>query len=128
MAFREAYTRLVEEARRRHMPAAWSASLGFDKDRRDQAITAAVIAGRLPADDLPRLASNSWPMLSLSNSPDVPQHARDALRALSASLKAREDAESEDALARKETDRLKARAAELVAEYERQKVGNEDPS
>lgn len=47
MAFRDAYNRLVGEARRAGTPARWSVTLGQDVAGRELAITAAVQAGRL---------------------------------------------------------------------------------
>ena len=52
MAFREVYSRLVEDARRQRMPSSWSTSLGFDLEQRRQAIEDAVAAGRLPQSEL----------------------------------------------------------------------------
>ncbi len=48
MAFRDAYTRIVREARENSIPVKWSASLGCDADRRRVALTRAVEKGRLP--------------------------------------------------------------------------------
>ena len=53
MAFRESYSRMVDEARRARRVAVWSASLGFDADRRKEALSDA----RLPAPDLLALAA-----------------------------------------------------------------------
>lgn len=47
MAFKEAYARMTDEARRARQPAAWSVSLGHDPQRRTAAVNAAVDAGRL---------------------------------------------------------------------------------
>ncbi len=49
MAFKEAYTRLVAEARAALRPATWSASLGYDPEQRDKEIERAQVAGLLPA-------------------------------------------------------------------------------
>lgn len=49
MAFRDAYARLVQEARAHHVPVAWSPSLGWDVERRREVLESAVINGRLPA-------------------------------------------------------------------------------
>src|SRR6185436_17492219 len=49
MAFKEAYTRLVAEARGALRPAKWSASLGHDPEQRDKEIERAQLAGLLPA-------------------------------------------------------------------------------
>lgn len=47
MAFKEAYNRLCQDARDRGEPVSWSASLGWDKNGRESALKAAVVAGRL---------------------------------------------------------------------------------
>lgn len=49
LAFRDAYTRLVDRARDEKRPPVWTPSLGRDARRRDGAIRKAVDAGRLPA-------------------------------------------------------------------------------
>lgn len=49
MAFKEAYGRMVSEARARKEPVSWEASIGFDRDRRREVINSAIEAGRLPA-------------------------------------------------------------------------------
>lgn len=49
MAFHDAYTRLVQEARARHVPVAWSPSLGWGVERRREVLEIAVANGRLPA-------------------------------------------------------------------------------
>jgi hypothetical protein len=49
MAFKEAYTRLVTEARAALRPATWSASLGHDPEQRDKELERAQLAGLLPA-------------------------------------------------------------------------------
>lgn len=49
MAFREAYNRLVSEARTSGRPANWNASLGWDPRKREAAISRASVAGLLPA-------------------------------------------------------------------------------
>lgn len=50
MAFRDAYDRLVEQARQQRAPAKWGVSLGWDAARRAAVLEIAVNAGRLPAD------------------------------------------------------------------------------
>jgi hypothetical protein len=47
MAFREAYTRLVSDARANAIPTKWSASLGHDSRSRDVVLLDAVAKGRL---------------------------------------------------------------------------------
>jgi hypothetical protein len=52
-AFREAYTRLVTEARTAGRPAQWQISLGWDVDGRAPAIAEAVKLGRLAIEQVP---------------------------------------------------------------------------
>lgn len=118
MAFREAYARLVEQARRQRMPASWAVSLGFDTERRDQAISAAVACGRLPAEDLPRLPAPTLTALSSGAPPEV----REQLLALADRLRNAPEPESIDAAARRETAERKAETARKVAEYQRQRA------
>lgn len=47
MAFKEAYTRLVSEARERRVPPKWSVNLGFDNEQRNAALLPYVQAGRI---------------------------------------------------------------------------------
>ncbi len=49
MAFKDAYNRLVQEARRDGKPLAWSASLGWDLDSRQEVLHLAVTRNQLPA-------------------------------------------------------------------------------
>lgn len=58
MAFKDAYKRLVGEARAENRPAAWSVSAGWDAARRQIAVQKAVVAG---------LLAGPQPHLALSN-------------------------------------------------------------
>ena len=55
MAFIEAYASEVNQARARGLQVKWSASLGKDPDRRRDAISQAVNAGKLPSSELEAL-------------------------------------------------------------------------
>lgn len=82
MAFREAYARLVDAARRLRLPVAWSPSLGHDPATRDEAIEQAVQRGQLARADYPRLAAPSAvPMLALAGAA-APPSAREGLSRL----------------------------------------------
>lgn len=125
MAFREAYTRLVEEARALRMPATWSASLGFDPQRREHAIAAAVMAGRLPHSELQALpppANGS--LLSLAESTATSETHRLALRQLADRMRAQPEEVSIDQLEHERTRALKAEASRLVAEHLEWKRGD----
>lgn len=95
MAFREAYNRLVAEARKASRPAAWRATLGHDQQRREAAIRDAVLAGRLVADEVlhllpaPLAAADQMPLLEGdARSPDV--HRRNEALARMAQIAANE--------------------------------------
>lgn len=49
MAFRDAYQRFVNDARADRVPVSWSASLGWDAERRREVLTDAVAYGLLPS-------------------------------------------------------------------------------
>lgn len=119
MAFREAYGRLTEEARRNRMPAAWSVSLGFDTERRALAITAAVRAGRLPQDELLYLpAPVRGDMLLLPADSANTENGRQRLRELAERLRHPPEAVSAAQLEHERTQALKAEAARKVAEFQ----------
>lgn len=119
MAFKEAYARLVDEARRQRMPAFWSVSQGFDAERRAPAISAAVAAGRLPESELLGLPAprDAVPLLEVATS-HAPEHIRQRLRELRGSLTMpREDRPSRDAVAKSVTAQRKAESTEKVLAY-----------
>ena len=91
MAFRQAYDRLVAEARRAGARPTWQASLGHDPDRRSLAIVAAVNAGQLPSADLlwlPAPRGQYTPLLgSDAITPGVADKARQLLRAIANGLR-----------------------------------------
>lgn len=119
MAFREAYTRLVEEARALSMPATWSVSLGFDPQRREGAISAAVMAGRLPHAELQALpASANASLLALAESTAVSEAHRQTLRQLADRLRKKPEQASTSQLEHERTQALKADAARRVAELQ----------
>lgn len=68
MAFRDAYERLCELARSSCEPAQWSASLGWDAERRRLVLEAAVIAGRLGTDSVRGLLPPPPPSAETSKS------------------------------------------------------------
>lgn len=126
MAFRQAYDRLVGEARKAGVAPTWQVSMGHDPGRRIAPISAAVADGRLPHSELLALpASHGRDVLLLASVlPGVPDSARAALRALAEGLRkpaaddgpSRADADGEV----KRIAALKAETARRVAEYIRQ--------
>lgn len=118
MAFREAYERLVGEARAARRSVEWAVSLGFDPQQRAPAIERAVAAGRLPAPALQALPAPDGADLLVGDASAMPAHVREKLCALADRLRAQADAPSVDALAMEHTRRLQAETAERVARYE----------
>lgn len=116
MAFRESYSRLVDEARHGRTPAAWSASLGFDQERRRKAIGAAVSAGLLPMTEVPLLPAPTLDAVTRS----APPHIRQRLHEVAAQLRDAPEADGQDAIAKRETAELKAASARRVEEFNRQ--------
>lgn len=116
MAFKEAYLRLVDEARRARVAPAWSASLGHDPQLRDCALTAAARGGLLPAPDRIALPAPEESMRRLAGA--APPEVRERLLALRGRLTARADEPSRDLLNKQRTADLKRDAAELVASHD----------
>lgn len=126
MAFRQAYDRLVAEARRAGARPTWQASLGHDPDRRNAAVAAAVDAGRLRRSTLiglPAPRGQYTPLLESDFvadeiSPGVADKARHLLRAIADRL--RTPPPAGPSAAEVEAWRvveLKANTARKVAEY-----------
>ena len=108
MAFKEAYARLVAEARAQQQRPQWSPSVGFDPARRERSLKAAVSAGLLAAPDVAGLL------------PPPESDSREKLRALRERLVERAAAaESHDVAAKRATAEAQDRTAQRVAEYER---------
>lgn len=118
MAFKEAYSRLVAEARNAGKAPAWSASLGFDPRLRQVALDAAVQANRLPRSDAYQLSAPvSAPLLLLGEAMGAPAHVIASLRALADRIRAGTDAPSADVVAKAETQQRQAETAERVERY-----------
>lgn len=122
MAFKEAYARLVDEARRQRVAVSWQASLGHDPDRRQQALSAAASLGRIAHSDVPALPAPraGQPLLELVRNDAIPEHARQSLRQIGDQLAFRAACvhESIDVAERERTQQLKDAAAARVAAYQ----------
>lgn len=123
MAFRDAYNRLVGEARRQRQAVSWSASLGFDPTRREKALSAAVAAGLLTAENAPDVPMLPAPEKALIDV--APPHIRQRLLELADRMRNAPEHESPDAKGRRETAEKKAAAARRVAEFEQQPATEE---
>ena len=114
MAFREAYSRLVVDARKRREPATWSPTLGSDPRMRDEALRIAIDAGKLPLTALPAPAAQTVGLLELVRRRCVPEH----IRAKAAALRLAETpAQAAAREARRRDADLKVAHAQRVARY-----------
>jgi hypothetical protein len=122
MAFRDAYERIVAEARKARQPVRWQTSLGHDKRQRAAAIREAVDMGRLPSSalQLPMARDGQMPLLELIAGSEVQspagEEARAKIRALLARMRQQQDepGPSADALAKAETRRRQDEIAAQV--------------
>jgi hypothetical protein len=114
MAFKEAYTRIVAQARAERRPAQWLTSAGWDVGRRTAAISKAVRAGLLPAPVVGLLAAPD------DGPPDEKARAQlAAIKQMLAESEAKKAVEYQAALdkERADTAEFKARTAQQVADY-----------
>lgn len=117
MAFREAYTRLVDAARRARIAPKWTPSLGHDPERRDRAIAEAAQRGLIDAElypSLPAPRGDAPLLLSSEAQSGIPDSARVALRALRDHLQARDAGPSADSLARAATAAAQAETRSML--------------
>ncbi len=123
MAFRDAYNRMVEEARKARRGATWSVSEGFDVAKRGEAIRKAVAANRLQGEHLHALPAPAMTLQQLAYDAPAPSatpkeiKARRRLRELFDQLRAAGDAPSSDAEAKEQTAAAKADVADRIAAY-----------
>ena len=114
MAFKEAYARLVTEARADARLPTWSASVGFDPARRERSLKAAVSAGLLGAPEVAGLLPPPD-----AGAKGMPPAIRERLQALRDRLVSQAGAESFDAAAKRATAEAQDQVAQRVAEYQR---------
>lgn len=124
MAFKEAYSRLVDSARRERNPVAWSVSLGHDQSKRHAVLLNAETRGLLPHGEALKLAPpsgdlNTTATLLLENSMKTadPQTIKERVAALKAML-IRPQVESFEDERRKAFDERKRLADEAVKAYQ----------
>lgn len=85
MAFKEVYTRLIDEARRAWRAPVWVASLGFDVAKRDEAIAAAAARGRIAPPEklaLPAPEKAFEMVLAAAEAPETVQKDLAAIKAM----------------------------------------------
>ena len=124
MAFKEAYSRLVDSARRERKPVAWSVSLGHDQSKRHAVLLNAETRGLLPHGEALKLAPpsgdlNTTATLLLENSMKTsdPQTIKERVAALKAML-IRPQVESFNDERRRAFDERKRLADEAVNAYQ----------
>jgi hypothetical protein len=118
MAFKAAYNRLLVAARARREPIRWSASIGHDTARRDDALRIAVDGGRLPVAYLPAPRGPVAGLLELSQQRGCPPEVRDRLLQIRSQIAAGDAGQSEDAAAKARTASAKEIAADAVRRYQ----------
>jgi hypothetical protein len=129
MAFKEAYSRMVDEARAARRAPIWMPTLGFDLERR----TAALVAARHllePSPDMPLIASRARLPLSapagdalqpvIDNAPADVREALLALRERTVAAARERSQHSPDADEKLRTDVLRRAAADQTAERQRE--------
>lgn len=117
MAFKEAYVRIVSQARQDLRPSQWLHSEGWDLRKREAAIARAVTAGLLPAPAVAHLML-SGPEMQSEDPNAVTQLKK--IKEMMATMGA-ERARNADLHAQRErqaTADAKARAAQLTADYQ----------
>jgi hypothetical protein len=114
MAFKEAYLRLIAEARKQRRRVEWTATLGHDEAMRADALRGAVAAGRLPLTALPAPTSPVGLLELVQRPRGVPEHIREKVRTLRFS---ESPLQQRTRLARERDAELKAAHAARVAAY-----------
>lgn len=120
MAFKDAYNRLVSDARIAGKPATWNASLGWDAKKRDAALERAHLAGLLSAPAVQTLLPNYSGAGSQvqEGSPEGLKMVKEALSELRDGwAKAAERRAAEKAAEREAEAKRKAEIAAQVAAY-----------
>lgn len=130
MAFREAYERLVDEARRARRRPTWLVSEGFDPAMRVAAITDAVHRGLLASNDFPMLPAPRAAVALLENSTEsgIPDFAREALLSLRKWLTTPTEGPSPAEIEQERTRAAKAETAAKFAAYQRERARSDVPS
>lgn len=115
MAFKDAYTRLVSEARDARKPAQWSASLGWDVSRRHKVLDDGVRAGLLSAPAVAGLLPP--PQVDEATLPATARRKLAEIRSLIDGVLEQQDKAREEAaqFVRREREQTAAQKAELAA-------------
>jgi Sec-independent protein translocase protein TatA len=119
MAFKEAYNRIVSQARQDMKPAQWLHSLGWDVRKREAALNRAATAGLLPA---PHVAALLPPPADAPKTDSNATAQIAKIKQMMADMQAEKEREFEahQARQRNETAEAKARANAMTANYKAQ--------
>lgn len=121
MAFKEAYASRIDAARAKRQPVKWLVSEGHDPEQRAQVVLDAVADGRLSPEralGLPAPRSSAVALLE-GNVSGMPESVRAEFQRLRELYTKPPEGPTPGEIAAQATQRLKAQAAERVAEYEK---------
>lgn len=116
MAFKEAYTRIVDRARAERRPASWMPSLGHDKARHEPALRKAISSGLLPAPAVQNLLSPPAAVPADANAKAQIEKIRQMLA--TATAERQRNAELHAQREARATAAAKQRAAKLTENYQ----------
>jgi len=124
MAFKDAYNRIIAEARAAGKPVEWQASLGWDAEKRERVVNQAVAAGLLSAPKAAALLPPPKPKTQ-----DAYPEGLARLKAMMATLTPKTEQlqrarEAESAADRERTTAAKQRAKEMTREQEKKSISN----
>lgn len=115
MAFKDAYSRLVGEARQKRQPVAWQACIGWDASLRERALSRAQQAGLLPAPMVEALLPAPEPSASFDEqTANLQREQLDRIRKLVAKIPSA--AERIERAKREQQEAERARLADLKSE------------
>jgi hypothetical protein len=121
MAFKDAYNRMVQDARIAGRPAKWTASLGWDVAKREAAVARAANAGLLPAPAVRAMLPNySDAVAGQESCPEGLARVKEALAEMQAGWAAAATQRETALQAQREADAERKREiASQVAQYQR---------
>lgn len=120
MAFKEAYDRIVLVARRERKMVRWTASMGFDKEKRAIAMTKAAEQGRLIGSEAMQIAHDTAKPLMLEDlskseiAPEFRRKLKDIFDEIYSKPKVEPESDHE------KTQKLKKKMSEKVEDYVKQ--------
>jgi hypothetical protein len=127
MAFKDAYTRLVNQAKAAGKPVTWNVSMGWDAGKREAALEKAKVAGLLSAPAARVLLPNHAPEAIAEPCPEGLKRVKEELAKLQAGWAERDARRAAEREAeRKVEQEKKDRIAEQVQQYSKSAVAAGD--